>query len=140
MLMTNSKNWTEFVPYIYIQKFNWSMWWCGKGILCCTLICAVMLPVVKRQFAMEICEMKSPVKHFFLIVGKLHMMMSWRCLPLHCGRIVFQIYTKSPRNAVSHSAQLFHLLLAGHWFVFCQKSAEIFYHSKCYSYDWQQFP
>ena len=36
--------------------------------------------------------------------------------------------------------QLFHLLLAGHWFVFCQKSAEIFYQSKCYSYDWQQFP
>ena len=63
-----------------------------------TLVCADA-PVKKRQFAMEICEMKSPVKHFFLIVGKLHMMMSWRCLLLHCVRMVIKtIFCYSVRN------------------------------------------
>ena len=38
-----------------------------------------------------------------------------------------------------HATQLFLLLLAGCWYLFSQKSAEIFYQSKCYSFDWQHF-
>ena len=50
----------------------------------------------------------------------------------------FRINNELWNLELDNFAQLFHLLLSGHWFVFCQISAELFYQSKCYSFPWQE--
>ena len=52
--------------------------------------------------------------------------------------LILELLFKILRNHKGY-AQLFYLLLSGHWIVFSQRSAELFYQSKWYYSEWQRF-